>query len=39
MPLHVEYELTPLGRDACVPIGAMLFWIHDNIGRFPNVTA
>ena len=39
VPLHVEYELTPLGRDACVPIGAMLFWIHDNIERFPNVSA
>jgi DNA-binding HxlR family transcriptional regulator len=24
VPLHVEYELTDLGRDACVPLGALL---------------
>jgi hypothetical protein len=26
VPLHVEYELTDLGRDACVPLGALLYW-------------
>jgi DNA-binding HxlR family transcriptional regulator len=33
--LHVEYELTDLGRDACVPLGALLYWVEDNIQRFP----
>jgi DNA-binding HxlR family transcriptional regulator len=35
VPLHVEYELTGLGRDACVPLAALRAWVEDNIGRFP----
>jgi DNA-binding HxlR family transcriptional regulator len=35
VPLHVEYELTDLGRDACVPLGGLLSWVEDNIERFP----
>jgi DNA-binding HxlR family transcriptional regulator len=35
VPLHVEYELTDLGRDACVPLGALLYWVEDNVERFP----
>jgi DNA-binding HxlR family transcriptional regulator len=37
VPLHVEYELTDLGRDACVPLGALLFWVEDNVERFPDL--
>ncbi|HZE32213.1 MAG TPA: helix-turn-helix domain-containing protein [Actinoallomurus sp.] len=37
VPLHVEYELTDLGRDACVPLGALLYWVEDNVERFPAV--
>jgi DNA-binding HxlR family transcriptional regulator len=39
VPLHVEYELTDLGRDACVPLGALLYWVEDNIERFPALPA
>jgi DNA-binding HxlR family transcriptional regulator len=35
VPLHVEYELTDLGRDACLPLGALLYWVEDNVERFP----
>ncbi|MDI5963359.1 helix-turn-helix domain-containing protein [Streptomyces sp. SL13] len=35
VPLHVEYELTDLGRDACVPLAALRTWVEDNIERFP----
>lgn len=38
VPLHVEYELTDLGRDACVPLGALLGWVEENIERFPDLT-
>jgi DNA-binding HxlR family transcriptional regulator len=36
VPLHVEYELTGLGRDACVPLAALRTWVEDNIERFPT---
>jgi DNA-binding HxlR family transcriptional regulator len=36
VPLHVEYELTDLGRDACEPLGALLSWVGANIERFPE---
>lgn len=36
VPLHVEYELTDLGRDACVPLGALREWVEQNIERFPT---
>jgi DNA-binding HxlR family transcriptional regulator len=35
VPLHVEYALTPLGRDACEPLALLRGWVVDNIGRFP----
>lgn len=35
VPLHVEYSLTPLGRDACGPLALLRRWVVDNIGRFP----
>ncbi|MGP4019891.1 winged helix-turn-helix transcriptional regulator [Saccharopolyspora sp. 5N708] len=38
VPLHVEYELTALGRDACVPLAALRNWVEDNIERFPAVS-
>lgn len=36
VPLHVEYELTELGRDACVPLAALRTWVEENIERFPD---
>lgn len=38
VPLHVEYELTELGKDACVPLMALRSWVEDNIERFPAAT-
>lgn len=35
VPLHVEYELTDLGRDACVPLAMLRTWVEQNIRRFP----
>jgi DNA-binding HxlR family transcriptional regulator len=35
VPLHVEYALTDLGRDACVPLTALRRWVEENIERFP----
>ncbi|PJE94826.1 hypothetical protein CUT44_26765 [Streptomyces carminius] len=35
VPLHVEYALTALGRDACVPLAALRRWVEENIERFP----
>jgi DNA-binding HxlR family transcriptional regulator len=35
VPLHVEYELTDLGRDACIPLSALFSWVEHNIERFP----
>ncbi|WP_305789493.1 MULTISPECIES: winged helix-turn-helix transcriptional regulator [Micromonosporaceae] len=35
VPLHVEYSLTPLGRDACEPLALLRRWVVDNIERFP----
>ncbi|GIE81787.1 hypothetical protein Aph02nite_77370 [Actinoplanes philippinensis] len=35
VPLHVEYALTALGRDACEPLAALRTWVEHNIGRFP----
>lgn len=35
VPLHVEYSLTPLGRDACEPLALLRRWVVDNIDRFP----
>jgi DNA-binding HxlR family transcriptional regulator len=35
VPLHVEYSLTPLGRDACVPLGALRHWVEANVDRIP----
>lgn len=39
IPLHVEYELTPLGRDACEPLRLLRTWVVDNINRFPQELA
>jgi DNA-binding HxlR family transcriptional regulator len=35
VPLRVEYELTPLGRDACAPLAHLRTWVESNIHRFP----
>lgn len=34
VPLHVEYELTELGQDACVPLAALRTWVETNLPRF-----
>jgi DNA-binding HxlR family transcriptional regulator len=34
VPLHVEYALTPLGVDACVPLAALRSWVEANVDRF-----
>jgi DNA-binding HxlR family transcriptional regulator len=31
LPLRVEYELTPLGRAAAVPLGQLRTWVADNL--------
>ncbi|MFK3980629.1 winged helix-turn-helix transcriptional regulator [Micromonospora sp. NPDC050397] len=36
VPLHVEYSLTPLGRDACEPLAHLRAWVERNIDRFPG---
>ncbi|GAA0481002.1 cinnamoyl ester hydrolase [Paractinoplanes deccanensis] len=38
VPLHVEYSLTALGEDACVPLAALRRWAVANIDRFPALT-
>ena len=35
VPLHVEYALTELGRDANAPLDALRRWVEANIERFP----
>jgi DNA-binding HxlR family transcriptional regulator len=35
VPLHVEYSLTPLGTDACIPLAHLRTWVEQNIDRFP----
>jgi DNA-binding HxlR family transcriptional regulator len=36
VPLRVEYSLTPLGEDACVPLAHLRTWVELNISRFPE---
>ncbi|MFD6988340.1 winged helix-turn-helix transcriptional regulator [Streptomyces sp. NPDC059943] len=31
VPLHVEYELTPLGRGVAVPLGQLRAWVENNL--------
>lgn len=33
VPLHVEYELTELGRDVAEPLGMLRSWIERNLDR------
>ena len=35
VPLHVEYSLTELGRDACIPLGELRRWVESNVDRIP----
>ena len=40
IPLHVEYELTELGRSAAVPLNLLRAWVEDNIDdAVPRVPA
>jgi DNA-binding HxlR family transcriptional regulator len=38
VPLHVEYSLTVLGRDACEPLAHLRTWVEGNIHRFAAAT-
>lgn len=33
VPVRVDYELTPLGRDLCVVVESVKGWAEDNMGR------
>ncbi|MFE2065168.1 winged helix-turn-helix transcriptional regulator [Streptomyces sp. NPDC059467] len=35
VPPRVEYSLTPLGEDACLPLAHLRTWVEQNIDRFP----
>ncbi|GHF82874.1 winged helix-turn-helix transcriptional regulator [Streptomyces thermodiastaticus] len=35
VPPRVEYSLTELGADACVPLAHLRSWVEQNIDRFP----
>lgn len=37
VPLHVEYALTPLGEDACIPLGDLRRWVEANVDRIPSL--
>ena len=39
VPPHVEYSLTPLGREAAEKVRALADWIEMNMGRSPAVSA
>jgi DNA-binding HxlR family transcriptional regulator len=36
VPARVEYSLTPLGEDACVPLAHLRSFVELNINRFPD---
>ncbi|WP_237340906.1 winged helix-turn-helix transcriptional regulator [Williamsia soli] len=38
VPLHVEYELTELGRGASEPLAALRNWVEANIDQFGSAT-
>ncbi|MFD5467977.1 winged helix-turn-helix transcriptional regulator [Kitasatospora sp. NPDC127059] len=35
VPPRVEYSLTDLGADACIPLARLRTWVEQNIDRFP----
>lgn len=37
VPPHVEYSLTPLGREAAQQVRALADWIEENVGRILKV--
>jgi DNA-binding HxlR family transcriptional regulator len=36
VPARVEYRLTALGEDACIPLAHLRTFVEDNIHRFPE---
>lgn len=36
VPVRVEYSLTPLGAEACVPLTQLRMFVELNIDRFPG---
>lgn len=39
IPPRVEYELTPLGRTLCAPLGSLTQWTHDHIDEVKRAQA
>ena len=39
IPPRVEYELTPLGRTLCGPLGSLTQWAHDHIEEVKRAQA
>ena len=35
VPLHVEYELTALGRSAAIPLALLRSWVEENLDGTP----
>ncbi|MGX1315053.1 DNA-binding HxlR family transcriptional regulator [Streptomyces calvus] len=35
VPLHVEYELTPLGRGVAQPLAQLRTWVEDHLDEIP----
>lgn len=38
VPPRVEYSLTDLGRDACVPLAALRNWVEENVDRLAETS-
>src|SRR5579863_3711352 len=39
IPPRVEYELTPLGRTLCGPLGSLTAWAHDHMDEVKRAQA
>ena len=39
VPLHVEYELTELGRGASEPLASLRTWVEENLEQFGSPTS
>src|SRR5579872_4776692 len=39
VPPRVEYELTPLGRTLCAPLGSLTQWAHDHMNEVKRAQA
>lgn len=39
VPPHVEYSLTPLGREVAEKVTSLARWVEENLARIPSVAA